>query len=160
MKKPLKPFLIFLLAGALAACATPGTPGGRTAAKAGPGGIPLGASPEERAVAKWTLLINRDFDGAWEFLTPGARSATGREDYIASMMGRPVNWLGVRFIEKRCETEDSCLVSLEVPFQVGLSRGAGMVTAPSFISERWLRLDGAWFYAPAELADGGLRPPE
>lgn len=160
MKKPAKIFLILLLAGTLAACATPGAPGGRADAKAGPGGIPLDASPEERAVAKWTLLINRQFAEAWEFQTPGARSVIGRDDYVATMSGRPVIWLGVRFIEKRCETEDSCLVSLEIPFQVGLGRGVGMVTAPSFVAERWLRLDGAWYYAPAELSQGDLRPPE
>jgi hypothetical protein len=160
MKNPVKPFLMILIVATLAGCATSGVPGGRDAAKTGPGGIPLDASPEERAVAKWRLLINREFAEAWEFQTPGARSAMGREEYVATMQGRPVNWLGVRFIEKRCDTEDSCLVSLEVPFQVGLGRGVGVVTAPSFIAERWLRLDGAWYYAPAELSAGDLRPPE
>jgi hypothetical protein len=152
--------LFILLAIALTACASSGSPGGRSAAKIGQGGIPLDASPEERAVAKWTLLINRNFAEAWEFQTPGARSAMQRDDYVATMQGRPVNWLGVRFIEKRCDTDDSCLVSLEIPFQVGLGRGVGTVTAPSFIAERWLRLDGVWYYAPAELTQGDLRPPE
>jgi hypothetical protein len=132
MKNPVKSFLMVLIVATLAGCASSGVPGGRDVAKTGPGGIPLDASPEERAVAKWRLLINREFAEAWEFQTPGAR----------------------------CDTEDSCLVSLEVPFQVGLGRGVGTVTAPSFIAERWLRLDGAWYYAPAELSAGDLRPPE
>lgn len=155
-----KRLLVLLLAGALAACATSGASGGRPGAKSGPGGVPIDASPEERAVAKWILMINRNFAEAWEFQTPGARSVTGRDEYVAKMVGRPVNWLGVRYIEKRCESEDSCLVSLEVPFQVGLGRGVGSVTAPSFIAERWLRLDGVWYYAPADLTPGDLRPPE
>jgi hypothetical protein len=157
MKNLMKSALGLLIAAGLAGCATPGTHGGRDAARSGPGGISLDASPEERAVAKWILLINRDFAEAWEFLTPGARSTMSREDYVTTMNGRPINWLGVRFIEKRCEIEDSCLVSLEVPFQAGLGRGVGIVTAPSFISERWLRLDGAWYYAPAELTQAAPR---
>jgi len=155
-----KSLLVALLAGLLTACAAPGGPGDRATAKSGPGGVPLDASPEERAVAKWTQLINRQFAEAWEFQTAGARSAMDRDEYVATMSGRPVNWLGVRFIEKSCDTEDSCLVSLEIPFQVGLGRGVGVVTAPSFIAERWLRLDGVWYYAPAELSPGDLRPPE
>jgi hypothetical protein len=158
MKIPVRSILFALSAMVLAACASTGTPGGgRGAAATGPGGIPLDASPEERAVAKWVLLINGDFGAAWEFLTPGARSAMPRDNYVTMMTGRPINWLGVRYIDKTCEREDSCLVSLEIPFQAGLGRGVGSVTAPSFIAERWLRLDGVWYYAPADLAGSGSR---
>ncbi len=160
MKHSVRNVLIFVLVGMVSACATTRPEGAGKTVTAGPGGIPLDASPEERAVAKWRLLINRQFGEAWEFQTPGARSAMGRDEYVAMMLGRPVNWLGVRFIEKRCETGDSCLVSLEIPFQVGLGRGVGMVTAPSFIAERWLKLDGAWYYVPADLSQGDLRPSE
>jgi hypothetical protein len=160
MTNPVRAILILLAACTLAACATPGGPSSVGATTAGPGGVALDASPEERSIAKWTLLINRNFAEAWEFMTPGARSTMDRETYDATMRGRPVNWLGVRFVEKRCDNEDSCVVSLEVPFQVGLGRGVGMVTAPSFVAERWLRLDGVWYYAPADFTPGDLRPPE
>lgn len=160
MRNPARVVLFFLIAAALSACATTGTGSGTSSAKAGPGGVPLDASPEERSIAKWTLLINRNFAEAWEFQTPGARSAMDQKTYVETMNGRPVNWLGVRFIEKRCETEDSCQVSLEIPFQVGLGRGVGMVTAPGLTSERWLRLDGVWYYVPADFSPGDLRPPE
>jgi hypothetical protein len=160
MKNPVRVVLTLIAVSLLAACATSSGPASGNATKAGPGGVALNASPEERSIARWTLLINRNFAEAWEFQTPGARSVTGRDDYVTTMSARPVNWLGVRFIEKRCETEDSCLVSLELQFQAALGRGIGVVTAPSFIAERWLRLDGAWYYAPADLSQGDLRPPE
>jgi hypothetical protein len=160
MRNPARVVFSFLLAAALTACATSGTGPGASTTNAGPGGVPVDASPEERAIAKWTLLINKNFAEAWEFQTPGARSAMDKQTYVETMNGRPVNWLGARFIDKRCETEDSCQVNLEIPFQVGLGRGVGTVTAPSFTAERWLRLDGVWYYAPAEFSPGDLRPPE
>lgn len=160
MTNHVKPALVLLLAGLVAGCATGAGPGGRPSVADGPGGIPLDASPEERAVAKWISVINRDFATAWEFQTPGARSIVDRDQYVEQMRGRPVAWIGVRFIEKQCESEDSCLISLEIPFQVGMGRGVGLVTAPSFIAERWLRLDGVWYYAPADLASGDLRRSE
>ena len=138
--------LALSLALALSGCATTGpAAGGQTRAM-------QSASPEVRSIEKWKSMINRDFASAWEFQTPGAKSATDQESYVASMNTRPVNWLAVRFMEKRCETEDSCLISLELQIQFPLGRAAGQLTVPSFIAERWIRLDGTWYYAPADLA--------
>lgn len=160
MRNTVRVVVASLLIAVLSACATPGTGPRESTASVGPGGVPVDASPEERAIAKWILLINKNFAEAWEFQTPGARSAMDKQTYVETMNGRPVNWLGVRLVEKLCETEDSCQVNLEIPFQVGLGKGVGMVNAPSFTSERWLRLDGVWYYAPAEFSQGDLRPPE
>lgn len=160
MRNPARVVLFFLIAAALSACATTGTGSGKSSAKAGPGGVPLDASPEERAIAKWTLLINGNFGEAWEFFTPGARSAETREDYAAKMETRAPGWVGARFVSKKCQTEDSCLVSIEVVSSIFAGRGVGLVTVPSFIAERWLRLEGVWYYAPAGLSPGDLRPSE
>lgn len=146
MLKNVISLLALSLALVLSGCATTGpAAGGQTKAM-------QSASPEVRSIEKWKSLINRDFAAAWEFQTPGARSATDRESYVATMNTRPVSWLGVRFVEKECAAEDSCLISLELQFQVGLGGRMGTVNAPSFISERWIRVDGVWYYAPADLS--------
>jgi hypothetical protein len=76
------------------------------------------------------------------------------------MNGRAPGWLGARFVEKRCDTEDSCRITVEVPSNIPLGRGVGLVTVPSFSTERWLRRDGVWYYVPSEFSPGDLRPPE
>lgn len=160
MRNPARVVFSFLLAAALTACATSGTGPGASTTNAGPGGVPVDASPEERSIARWTLLIDGKFGDAWEFFTPGVRSAESREDFAAKITGRAPGWVGVRFIEKTCDSEDSCRVSNEVVSTIFAGRGVGLVPVPSFTVERWLRLDGVWYYAPADFTPGDLRPPE
>lgn len=118
------------------------------------------ATPEERAIEKWRLWISRDFTTAWQLLTPGARSAMAQPDYAAMMLLRPLRYIAVRYIDKSCATADSCLLKLEVHYQVSLPRGAGEFNLPSEVSERWIRVDGAWFYAPELVAGRDLHGSE
>jgi hypothetical protein len=137
---------------ALAACATSGGGGGASKRASG------GDAVEERAVARWNLLIAGDFDHAYDYLSPGARSAKTRERYAAEHTGQPVRWQTVKFVAKECASEDSCKVLVEIEYEISMSSpGVGKVKVPAPLEEQWVRLKGAWYYVPQEVVQGGLR---
>jgi hypothetical protein len=113
---------------------------------------------EERAVQRWQFLIDRKPELAWDFLTPGVRSARSREKYAEEMGNRAVSWSKVTYRDKECDQPDSCTVRLEVEYRVVLPvTRVGEVNLASPLLERWLRLDGQWYHLPDEYGAGGLR---
>lgn len=102
----------------------------------------------ERAKARWQSLINRDFNAAWEFLTPGLRRTTAQNDYSAAMTLRPVTWTSASVKEVSCPAEDLCRVRVEVELLApvkGAEKGVGMFSG---VSETWLRMGGRWYFSP------------
>jgi len=101
---------------------------------------------EERAQARWDLVLARDFEAAWEYLTPGFRQTTNRYDYARDMAGRPLRWLSAEVVAKECE-EDLCKINVLVGYQaVGAPAGMGRMRLSREIEETWIRLDGAWWF--------------
>ena len=103
-------------------------------------------SVEDRAQARWDLLLERDFEGAWAYMTPGFRETTNQYDYARDMAGRPIRWLSATVSGKNCE-EDICNISILVEYRaVGAPSGMGQMRLSRTISETWIRLDGAWWF--------------
>lgn len=147
MMKPLT-LRLAALAGAalLAACAA--APGGKTTSTA-----------EQRAAQRWQLLIQGKAAEAYDFLSPGVRSAKPRDQYAAEMSDRPVKWKSVEVRDSRCEAADRCEVHVVVTYTANLPlRGVGAVESPAVLSEKWIAIDGVWYHLPAEYVKGkGLR---
>ena len=101
---------------------------------------------EERAQARWDLVLARDFEAAWEYLTPGFRQTTNRYDYARDMAGRPLRWLSAEVVAQDCE-EDLCKINVLVGYQaIGAPAGMGQMRLSREIEETWIRLDGAWWF--------------
>ncbi len=101
---------------------------------------------EDRAQARWDLVLARDFEAAWEYLTPGFRQTTNRFDYARDMAGRPLRWLSAEVVGRDCE-EDLCKINVLVGYQaVGAPAGMGQMRLSREIEETWIRLDGAWWF--------------
>ncbi len=101
---------------------------------------------EDRAQARWDLLLERDFEAAWEYMTPGYRETTNRYDYARDMAGRPLRWLSAEVVAKDCQ-EDLCKISILVGYRaVGAPAGMGQMRLSREIEETWIRLDGAWWF--------------
>ena len=149
MKKPL--FRALALTGAallLAACAA-GT--SRDDAKTPE------ITAESRAQARWDSLIAGKAEDAYAFFSPGVRSTHPLETYVTDLANRPVKWVKATIVGKNCE-EDSCTVDVEVEYKVDLpARGVGTVQVPHRQQERWILLDGTWYFVPDDVATGGLR---
>ncbi len=128
--------LLTLLAAVLAGCAATG---GKLKAK----GVP----PEERALERWNLLIERKAERAYDYLSPGKRATEKREDYASAMNNRPVRWQKATYYKKDCAREDSCVVTLQVDVQVPMAAIGGMMPSLGFVEETWIRADdGIWYY--------------
>lgn len=143
---PLRLVTFALLLPLLAACAAGG--GTKTAV----------LSDEEqlttRPIARWEHLIAKRADQAWEYLSPGYRSTRNRDEYIATMITRPVRWLGVEFHSYKCIDEGSfCEVNLKVSFTV-VSRqiGVGEVQSFGYVTERWIKSGDTWFHVPEDVS--------
>lgn len=101
---------------------------------------------EERAQARWDLLMERDFEGAWAYMTPGFRETTNQYDYARDMAGRPIRWLSATVSGKNCE-EDVCKISVLVEYRaVGAPSGMGQMRLSRTINETWIRLDDEWWF--------------
>ena len=128
---------VWVLMGALAlaACATTPAP-----------------TPEEavleRAQERLDLLLAEDLAGAYEYLSPGYRSGVTLPAYQREVLSRPVRWTSARAVASDC-SEDVCNVRIALEFEVYAAvPGMSRFKSPGAGEERWLRIDGQWYYVP------------
>ena len=120
-----------------------------TLAACGPSG-PDEKDPQEvvteLAQQRWGLLLERDFEAAWDFKSPGFREMTFRQDYAMEMARRPVRWLTAEVSAVECEPE-VCVVTIEGTYQApGARHGLNRMELPRVTEERWIRVDGQWWH--------------
>ncbi|MDX1568912.1 MAG: hypothetical protein R3200_00385 [Xanthomonadales bacterium] len=131
--------LIALAAAMLAACAGLGRP----------------VSLEERAQARWDAVISGDWERAYAYLSPGARTAMSESAFRELMTNRTINWTGAEVVEiGMCDTAvGSCDVIVNVGYRV--SRGVPGLRKPieltKGVTESWIEVDGAWYFVPDRL---------
>lgn len=103
-------------------------------------------SVEERAQARWDLLVERDFASAWEYYTPGFRETSSAQDFAGIMKQRPVRWTSAEVLGSACE-DDRCQVLVEVSYTVpNAPNGLNTVSPTSEVDETWIRTGGQWWY--------------
>ena len=109
---------------------------------------------QKRVEQRWAHLIKEDFDKAWEYLTPGYRSTASREVWASNMKDRPVKWTKAVVSSTDCpEGEEFCDVTVQVEFVANSSIPmVGQIEAATPVFERWIRLKGAWYHVPQEVA--------
>jgi|CXWL01.1.fsa_nt_gi predicted small lipoprotein YifL len=137
---------------ALAACGGKGTvrPDATAASDSAPSSR---GTPEERvkhrAVTRWEMLIDKRYDEAYGFLSPGYREVRPREDYVKIMQGRPVQWTRVFHKDSKCDGE-SCIVDIEVHAQLEMPvMRVGTVDTLTVLKENWILSDGEWYLVPS-----------
>jgi hypothetical protein len=125
---------ILAAAAALAACAAPVKKDD-------------GAAVEARALERWNLLIAHKAEKAYDYLTPGFRQTVTREKYASDKNDVAVRWQAATAGGHRCEG-DTCTVTVMVDSLVKMP-GIGKPQNAKFPSEeRWIRIDGTWYYLP------------
>jgi len=119
---------------------------------AGCGGEPR--APEEivaeRAQARWDALIERDFELARSYYSPGFRAQNTASGFASAMQGRPVRWDDARVDMVDC-SRDKCTVKVNVTYTAIAAPGhlADMQnTRP--LNETWIELDSEWWYSYQE----------
>jgi len=106
--------------------------------------------PEEqvadRALERRQALMDRDFDRAYQLLTPGYRANYSSAAY-AERFGGAVKWTDAEVKGIQCPEPDVCNASVLISY---------IVNIPKFperkgqrpIEEKWIRTDGSWWYLP------------
>ena len=102
-----------------------------------------------RAQERWALMIARDFDAAYAFLTPGTRLLHTQQDFNEKYRNTRVDWKSAEVKEVLCEAADRCTLKVEVAFAlIGGMRGVPNVNGDQIINEVWLLEDGSWYHLP------------
>ncbi len=102
---------------------------------------------EELAEARWQAIMERDFEKAYEFYSPGYRDTTGLREYDRDMSRRPFRYLSAEVQPAECEG-DRCQVRVRVTYQaVGAPAGQHRVRLTQDLTETWVRLEDQWWRA-------------
>lgn len=113
------------------------------------------SSLEDRAQARWDALIESDWETAYNYLSPGARSALSQEAYAKVLEARTIRWVAAQVsVPESCTPEtQACTVPVEISYTVnrgvpGLRR---QITLTKADSESWIYSDRAWYFVPDRL---------
>lgn len=109
-------------------------------------------SVEGRAQARWDALIAGDYEAAYDLYSPGFREAVTFEAFRAQQHLRTVEWIEARVVGATCEEEDACEVRSTVTYGTNRPmRGVSRIESATSVTERWVRLGGAWYFVPDRL---------
>jgi len=102
---------------------------------------------EERVMARWNLMLERDFETSWEYHSPGFRQMNPRFDFARDMAARPVRWQAAELESIDCDG-DVCNVRVRVTYRVpaapGPLRNLDMERA---VDEVWIRVEDDWWFS-------------
>lgn len=112
--------------------------------------LPPEQAVEQRATARWQLMVARQWREAYDFLSPGARSVTDADSYARSMDApRHVQWTGASVSRVECSGPERCVATVVIQYRL-VSLGAVFSNhqGRNTVTETWLRLDGQWYLVP------------
>jgi len=101
-----------------------------------------------RAQARWDAMIEKRFDEAYVYYSPGYRSTHSLNDFIVDMSTKRVRWQSASYRDKSCD-KDSCKVRVDLDFTVNKpAPGVSNYEGKSVVEETWVKLAGEWWYVP------------
>jgi len=116
------------------------------------GARPESGAPQEqvraRAAERWSALVDRQFDKAYEYLTPGERQAVDAQSYAVRMAtsAGTTEWVKADVRDVACETE-ICQVQVGLTYiyrgSISAMQGQEM---QDVLQEKWILVNGAWWY--------------
>jgi len=104
---------------------------------------------DNRVIDYWTYKINKDYEAAYEFLSPGWKGNEDREAYALRMKNSTIDWKNVKIVDKICSETYLCEVSVEIEYEYMFKEAVGKkVLMPSTLKENWLMKDNIWYNVP------------
>lgn len=105
---------------------------------------------EERAMARWEVLLSGDLSAAYDYLSPGYRSSVSSLQYQRSVLRRRVTWTNAKYVESNCD-EIACKVQISLDYTLyGALPGVKSFDGTQTIEESWVLVDGTWYLVPEE----------
>ena len=133
--------IVSVLAGLLSGCAV------------NPAGVSEASLSKEQAVGKraeerWALLLAKDLDRAYQFISPATREVLSLATYKA--MVNPRLWTGAKVSRVECSSDEICKAIVQLAYKVNMKMGASFVGEQE-ITEAWRRTEGQWWFVPDRL---------
>lgn len=107
---------------------------------------------EKKAVARWQAVIDKDFEKAYDYFSPGYKQIEDLDVYRLRIMKAQIKiqWTDVEFDKLSCDSEVVCDVHLKVTYDYSFpQKNMGelkQVKTP--LKEKWLKNNGVWSYVP------------
>jgi uncharacterized protein YchJ len=101
---------------------------------------------QQRAEARWTALMNKDYAAAYEFFSPAYRSVVSLQQFERTR-GSEVQWIAARVNDVRYDSPTVAVVSVAVTYKYAMPRSGGSeIESIRELREQWLYKDGGWWY--------------
>ena len=110
---------------------------------------------ERRALERWSFLIERKAEKAYDYLSPGYRQTKARDEYAKDMNNRPISWSKVLPYRQVCDKPDVCELDLQVDFETKIPGMRQSVDSVGFVNETWIRVRGKWYLLPKAKDQAG-----
>jgi hypothetical protein len=137
--------LIALVASQLVACGDPQDIGATSE--------PDFSQLEKRVADRWQARINRDWETAWEYTTPNYRGIFPKRLYI-NKFSYAVDWelTGVEVVtyDARAAVASVAVRVMSSPTKQTSAASRSIGAVPVTFTERWLYVDGEWWYSANE----------
>ena len=106
---------------------------------------------DNRVVTYWNYKINKDFNNAYKFLSPGWKKNESESQYNQRLMDSKVDWISVKLIDKKCKQNNLCQVNLAIEYEYSFRGSFGdKIKVPSTVAENWIMKDNVWYNVPVE----------
>ena len=99
--------------------------------------------PEDRAIDRWQALIDKNWEKAYSFESPGFRKSYNLEQF-RSQFGSAVTWKSIKLVKTEAK-ENVAKITVEL-MSIFSEPGSGDMLLPSMFSEKWLFIDDQWWH--------------
>ena len=104
-------------------------------------------TPEEavsqRAQERWNLLLKKDYEKAYAYLTPAQRAIVTSQGY-SGKFGQGAEWVSADVQSVACENQERCNAIVEIKSNVVARGFSGPITTRA--TEVWVKDDGNWWF--------------
>jgi hypothetical protein len=104
-----------------------------------------------RALDYWNYKINRQFNEAYQILSPGWRKTEDLKSFEQRMIISKARWLNAKFKNKECTQPDLCTVIMTIAYEYKFkTSGSKSIKVESDIKETWILKDNMWYHLPLD----------
>ena len=105
---------------------------------------------QERAAERWQLIIAKDYEGAWELMTPNYRRIFPKHLYsknFSEMLERELTAVEVLTYDADAAVASVAVRVMSKPTKFSSSASKAIGALPATILEQWILIDGVWWYS-------------
>ena len=105
---------------------------------------------QERAAERWHLIIAKDYEGAWELMTPNYRRIFPKHLYsknFSEMIDRELTEVEVLTYDADAAVASVAVRVMSKPTKFTSAASKAIGALPATILEQWILIDGQWWYS-------------